>query len=180
MTGGTLPEHLKARRNKTPAEKVAYYQHTSQLPIWVKRAIRKHDTLGITWPVVAKSIGKSVKTLQNWARTPAAKTFRKAIREVADDPVAIARLVAKHDAPSVLDDLYEQREAAKAAGDLAEWGRAARHLATLAQIELPKNVAPVAPILHLTINGGSVLEATVIPEGDSTSMKVIEAEIVNE
>jgi hypothetical protein len=154
----------------------------SQLPKWVKRAIHLHDTLGLSWRRVCKHLNKNPATLAKYISTDGARELRKHIAEVADDPVTTARLIARHSAPEILYDAFEQLRIAQKSQDLAEAGRMIRWLGEITDLKPPANAAPVAPmiIVNLQNNGQTIESATVIPEGESIAVKVIEAEIVNE
>jgi hypothetical protein len=157
-------------RCKTPAD----------LPIWVKKAAGMHDTLGMTWKKVCEQMKRNPNTLKEYISTEGMKQYRAAIRQVIDDPVAIARQVARHSAPGLLFELYEHLETAKLAGDMAEAGRTLRHLTDLADMAPPKNGPSNGPQI-IQINLGSVGGTTIsaeIPMGESSAEKVVDAEII--
>lgn len=150
----------------------------SDLPTWVKHAIRYKLTRGSTWAEVCEAWSINPNRMKKYLQAPAAKIWRDHLAEQfalhESDPAAAARAVAANDASFWFEEGQLHYRAAKDAGDLAEAGRQLRQMQEIAKLKLPPSNVPVTPlVINVTMGGG-----VEIPMGES-NFEVIKAEVIS-
>lgn len=140
---------LALRESGTPAREK---EHPSELPGWVKAAFVYVDLGGETYRDAAERFGRKPTTLSNYASSPAAKKWREAVAEVADDPAVLAKGVLEGAVADASADLIWARETARRAGDYKEVRMASAEL--LDRLNIQKKHAPAAkPTIVVNVTG---------------------------
>lgn len=92
-------------------------QEIHELPQWVKLALVKRETEGLSYKDAAELFGKNEKTLQKYGQSPAAEKWLAPLAEFLGDPVAMSRAILQASALNITLDRLMALQTAKQAGD---------------------------------------------------------------
>jgi hypothetical protein len=166
--GTDLERFEKLREGVAPNKK----EEIADLPRWVKTALVFKEIYGLSYNEAAKDVNKAGTTLSQYANSPAGKRWRASLRQLADDPVALAHALLKGNALNITLDRISFLEMAKDAKDYSEADKIARDLQDRIGITAKRNQNNIQTIVIQT--AASSFE---IPLGDS---EVLEAEIIED
>jgi hypothetical protein len=103
-------------------------QDIRELPRWVRMALVEYETLGMTYKECAKKFMKGESTLRGYGSSPAGKTWRAQIREMANDPVKMAEATIRSSIAGVTLDYLLAYQNAIDRNDYKEVGVMSRDL----------------------------------------------------
>jgi len=98
------------------------------LPRWVKTALVRKEVYGESYNDAAKALGRTGRTLAQYAYSPAGKRWREQLQRWADNPVELAKAYLSANALNITLDRIFFLEAAKAAGDYEAGDKIARDI----------------------------------------------------
>jgi hypothetical protein len=141
-----------------------------ELPGWVKAVLTYKHLYDIppAEALKALNIKRAPSTLEKYAKSPAARKLRGMIRELSNDPVAMAELFLRSSAMAVTVDRLAFLEMAKAVGDYAEADRIARDMQDRIP-ELTKKQPKQQQAQQIVINLAA--KSLDIPHGDSIAIQ---------
>ena len=126
------------------------------LPRWVRTALVYRIVHGMTFKQVAKKFNKSPKTLSWWGRSVGAKKWIARLREIADNPVELARATLESESYQITLDRLLCLQMLKDAGEYAEADKILRdiqdRIGPFKQARQDR-VQEIRPVINLTVYG---------------------------
>jgi hypothetical protein len=152
MTEKMPPEVIERFRNLTPSHEK---EEISELPQWVKIAMGMQYVGGLTAKEAAQRSGKATDTLRSYWKSPAGKKWRDQLKEIANDPKEVAKLVLRSSISGVAIGYLAAYEQAIESGDYAEVGRMSRDLLDREDIigVAKSKQATTTPVVNITLYG---------------------------
>jgi len=152
MSEKMSPEAIERLQNLTPSREK---EEISELPQWVKVAMGMQYIGGLTAREAATRSNKSYDTLRDYWKSKAGKKWRDQLKEIAEDPKEVAKLVLRSSISGVAIGYLAAYEQAIESGDYAEVGRMSRDLLDREDISgvAKSKQAVTTPVVNITLYG---------------------------
>lgn len=148
-----MPKEVKERLKSLPSYRELEVLHK---PWYILAVVQKF--LGYSGPEISKNLGKNAKSIYEICKSPAAEKLIAYLEEKIEDPVALAKELAKAQVMGVTTDWYMALEWAKEARDYKSVASMTKDLAALGglQADPPKKDPEGERTIKIVFEGSSL------------------------